>query len=83
MNDKRVEVGGTLGDLGWRGALEMFLFVLSGLWILVFEDEVDLGLSISNSLQNASSTTYLVCGTALVGAKHDDIRRGVGKFIRV
>ena len=48
MNDERIEVGGSLGDLGWGGALQMFLFVFSGLWVFVLEDEVDLGLSVSD-----------------------------------
>lgn len=51
MDDERVEVGSTLGDLGWWGALEMLLFVFSGFWVLVLEDEVDLVLSVSFSLQ--------------------------------
>ena len=61
----------------------MFLFIFSGLWILVLEDEVDLVLSISDSLQSRPSIAYFVRGTALVGAEHDDIGRGVGKFLRV
>ena len=49
MNDERVEIGGTLSDLGWWGALEVFLLVLSGLWVFVLEDKVDLILSVSDS----------------------------------
>ena len=61
----------------------MFLFVFSCLWVFVLEDEVDLGLSVSYLLHKRSKIADLVRGTALVGAKHDDIRRGVGKFFRV
>lgn len=51
MDDECVEVGSTLGDLGWRGALEMLLFVFSSLWILVLEDKVDLDFSVSCKLE--------------------------------
>lgn len=61
----------------------MLLFVFSGLWVLVLEDEVDLVLSVGGSLQNRPSIFYLVRGTALVGAEHDDIGRGVREFLRV
>lgn len=83
MNNERIEVGSSLSDFGWRSALKMFLFVFSSLWVLVFEDEVDLNLSISDLLRNEPKVAYLVRGTALVGAKHDDIRRGVGKLFSV
>lgn len=61
----------------------MFLFIFSSLWVLVLEDEVDLVLSVSDSLQSRPSVADLVRGTALVGAEHDDIGRGVGKFLRM
>ena len=83
MNDERIEVGSPLSDLGWWGALEMFLFVFSSLWVFVLENEVDLGLSISDVLPDRLKATYLVRGTALVRAKHDYIRRGVGEFFSV
>lgn len=83
MNNERIEIGSSLGDLGWRSALEMFLFVFSSLWVFVLEDEVDLALSISNFLRDEPKVVYLVRGTALVGTKHDDIRRGVGKLFSV
>lgn len=83
MDDERVEISSALGDLGWRGTLEVFLFIFPGLWVLVLEDEVDLDLWVSGLLQNKLNTAYLVRGAALVGAKHDDIRRGIGKFLRV
>ena len=47
MDYERVEVGSTLSDLGWWGTLEVLLFIFSGLWVLVLEDEVDLDLCIS------------------------------------
>ena len=81
MDDERVKISSTLSNLGWWSALEVFLLVLSSLWVLVLEDEMDLILSVSNSLRDL--LTYLVCGTALVRPKHDDIRRCVGKFLRV
>ena len=83
MDDERIEVGGSLTDLGRGGALEMFLLVFSSLWVFVLENEVDLSLSISDVLPNRARATYLVRGTALVRAKHDYIRRGVGKFFSV
>ena len=83
MNDESVEVSSPLSNLGWRGALEMFLFVFSSLWVFVLENEVDLDLSVSNFMLNTLKATYLVRGTALVRAKHDYIRRGVGKFFSV
>ena len=83
MNDERIEVSSPLGDLGWWGALEMFLFVFSGLWVFVLENEVDLALSISVVLPNSLKATHLVGGAALVRAKHYYIRRGVGKLVSV
>ena len=83
MDDERVEVGSTLGDLGRRSALKVFLFIFSCLWVLMLEDKVDLDLSMSGSSQTKPSISYLVRSTALVGAKHDDIRRSVGKFVLV
>ena len=56
MNDERIEICGSLGDLRWWGALQMFLFVFSGLWVFVLEDEVDLGLSVSDLLHKRSKT---------------------------
>ena len=61
----------------------MFLFVFSSLWVFVLENKMNLSLSISDVLPNRVKATYLVRGTALVRAKHDYIRRGVGKFFSV
>ena len=61
----------------------MFLFVISGLWVFVLEDEVDLGYRLAICCIRDRKRVDLVRGTALVGTKHDDIRRGVGKFLRV
>lgn len=47
MDDERVQIGSTLGDLGWWGALKVLLFIFSSLWVLVLEDEVDLGSWVS------------------------------------
>ena len=83
MDDEGVEVGSALGDLGRRGALKVFLFIFSCLWVLVLEDKVDLDLSMSDSSQTRPSIAYLVRSTALVGAKHDDIWRSVGELVLV
>ena len=61
----------------------MFLLIFSGLWIFVLEDEVDLDSSFSSVLTSRLKVTYFVGGTALVGAKHDDVGRGIREFLRV
>lgn len=62
----------------------MLFFVLASLRVLVLENEVDLSHPISNKfIDNEYKRSHLVCGTAFVGTKHDDIRRGIGKFLSV
>ena len=61
----------------------MLLFILAGFRVLVPENEVYLQHTVKYKLQSATTGSYLIRGTALIGTKHDDIGRGVGKFLRV
>ena len=60
----------------------MLLLILAGLGVLVFEDEVDL-FHMSTCRRLHRFWTDLVGGTALVGAKHDDVGRSVGELFGV
>jgi hypothetical protein len=60
----------------------VLLFVFTGLRVLVAEDEVYLGVSVSQ-VSNAKHTAYLVGGTALIRTEHDDVRRGVRELLGV
>ena len=52
----------------------MLLLILSRLWVLVFEDEVNLiAISIKKGGSPAIERAYLVGSSAFVGTKHDDI----------
>lgn len=57
----------------------MLLFVLAGLRVLVFENEVD--LRVSASVVTEVEVAYLVRRTTFVWAKHDHVRGRVGEFV--
>jgi hypothetical protein len=61
----------------------MLLLVLAGLGVLVTEDEMNLNMLIQVNQFLKSVATNLVGSTALVRAKHDDVRRGIGEFLLV
>jgi hypothetical protein len=60
----------------------VLLLILASLGVLVLEDEVDL-FHMSTCWRLHCFWTDLVGGTALVGAKHDDVGRSVGKLFSV
>lgn len=51
----------------------MFLFVLSSLWVLVFEYEVNLTPPLKWSKYGTAREAYLVGGTALVRPEHNNV----------
>lgn len=61
----------------------MLLLILAGLGVLVLEDEVDLFHMSTWPATTSLFWTDLVGGTALVGAKHDDVGRSVGELFGV
>lgn len=61
----------------------MLLFILASFRVLVPENEVYLQHAVKLKFEMNTTGSYLIRGTALVGTKHDDIGRGVGKFLRV
>jgi hypothetical protein len=60
----------------------VLLLILAGLGVLVLKDEVDL-FHMSTCRRLHCFWTDLVGGTALVGAKHDDVGRSVGELFGV
>ena len=61
----------------------MLLFILASFRVLVPENKVYLQHTVKLSFRGIRQSSYLIRGTALIGAKHNDIGRGVGKFLRV
>jgi len=60
----------------------VLLLILASLWVLVAENEVNLvTASIADRKAFSAVASYLVGGTTLVGAEHDDVGRGVGEFL--
>lgn len=61
----------------------MLFFILASFRVFVPENEVYLEYIIRQKLWTTTTGTHLIRGTALIGAKHDDIGRGIGEFLRV
>jgi hypothetical protein len=60
----------------------MLLLILAGLGVLVSEDEVNL-IPLDHVISEMQSCPYLVGGTALVRAEHDDVGRSIGELLGV
>lgn len=60
----------------------MLLLVFASLGVLVTEDEVNL-LQSARLYVNCTFRTYLVCGTTLIWAKHNDVWGCVRELLRL
>lgn len=73
MNDESVKRS-LFVDVCRRRSFEVFLLVLASLWVLVFEDEVDLISRLGIAPRRRGYFTHLVGRSTFVRPKHDDIR---------